>query len=149
MRGWLRRAGRRRRRVVSYSPEDAYRRCYETVLRIHHAVIVRSGEERERGLEDRVINPMAVEGLCDRLEYCEDCFSKAALAIDYVVNFHPFMEGNKRTAFELAVALLQKGGYCLDDDMETFVFIKEVAQGLHDREEVEKWLRRNSHVSTS
>ena len=92
---------------------------------------------------------MTVEGLCDRLEYCEDCFSKAALAIDYVVNFHPFMEGNKRTAFELGVRLLRAGGYKPNNDQETLDFIKEVAQGLHDREEVEKWLRKHSRISTS
>ena len=80
-------------------------------MRIHRSVILVFGNEHEKGLEDAVISPMAIEGFCDRIEMCEDCFSKAALAIDYIADFHPFFEGNKRTAFELAVALLKKGGY--------------------------------------
>ena len=91
----------------------------------------------------------AVEGFCDCLKYCEDCFSKAALAIDYVANFHPFVEGNKRTAFELAVRLLKNGGYELNDDDATLLFVRDVASGAYDREEVEEWLRHNSHLSTS
>ena len=138
---------RRRKPVVSYNYADAYRRCIRNILAIHRTVITESGEEREIGLEDALINPMAIEGFCDRLEYCPDCFSKAALAIDYIANFHPFVEGNKRTSFELAIRLLRIGGYELDDTDETFRFIKDVAWGKYDREEIEDWLRCNSHVS--
>ncbi len=139
----------KRRAAVSFSKKGSYSRCVETVLHIHRAVIIKSGEAREIGLEDAVISMAAVEGFCDRLEYCGDCFSKAALAIDYVANFHPFMEGNKRTAFELAVRLLKNGGYELNDDDATLLFIRDVARGMYDREEVEMWLRRNSRLSTS
>lgn len=116
-------------------------------MQIHHMVIVSSGEEREKGLEDALINPMAIEGFCDRLEFCPDCFSKAAMAIDYIVNFHPFMEGNKRTAFQLSIALLRKGGYEPDDSEETFRFIKGVARESMDRDSIEDWLRCNTRVS--
>lgn len=136
-----------RKPVVSYNQEDAYRKCIRNILRIHHMVIAESGEEREIGLEDALINPMAIEGFCDRLEFCSDCFSKAAMAIDYIANFHPFVEGNKRTSFELAVRLLRIGGYELDDTEETYRFIRDVAWGKYNREEVEDWLRCNSHVS--
>lgn len=134
--------------VVSYNRADAYRECVMRVMRIHHRVIVSAGEERERGLEDALISPMAIEGFCDRLEYCPDCFSKAAMAIDYIANFHPFVEGNKRTAFQLAVAILRVGGYEPDDDEATFRFVKDAAWGRIDREEIEDWLRRNTHVSS-
>ncbi|WP_400240434.1 type II toxin-antitoxin system death-on-curing family toxin, partial [Methanomethylophilus alvi] len=60
-------------------------------------------------------------------------------------DFHPFVEGNKRTAFQLAIALLRNGGYELDDDTATASFIIEVASGLYSREEIEEWLRRNTH----
>lgn len=143
----LRRRLGRRSPVVSYNHADAYHECVKRIMRIHHMVIVESGEERENGLEDALISPMAIEGFCDRMEYCPDCFSKAAMAIDYIANFHPFVEGNKRTAFQLAIAILRAGGYELDDDEETFIFVKDVAWGRIDREKVEDWLRRNTHVS--
>lgn len=139
---------KRRKAIASCNQKDAYRECVRHVMRIHHAVIVGSGEEREIGLEDALISPMAIEGFCDRLEYCPDCFSKAAMAIDYIANFHPFVEGNKRTAFQLAVAILRIGGYEPNDDEETFAFIKDAAWGRIDREEIEDWLRRNTRVSS-
>ncbi len=117
-------------------------------MRIHRSVILVFGNEHEKGLEDAVLSPMAIEGFCDRVEMCEDCFSKAALAIDYIADFHPFFEGNKRTAFELAVTLLKKGGYRLNDDEKTFRFIKDVASGMYDREEIEEWLRRNAYLGS-
>ena len=117
-------------------------------MRIHHNVIVMSGEIREIGLEDALINDAALDGLCDRLDYCRDCFERAALAIDYIANFHPFVEGNKRTSFEMAVRLLRIEGFELDDNHDTYLFIRDVASGLYDRGEVEDWLRRNSHVSS-
>ncbi len=90
---------------------------------------------------------MALDGLCDRLEYCPDCYSKAAMAIDYIANFHPFVEGNKRTAFQVAVMILRTGGLEFDDDMLTYLFIRDVAAGEYDVEGVEDRLRRNTHVS--
>ena len=139
---------RSRKTAVSYDGKDAYGRCADSVMRIHRSVILVFGNEHEKGLEDAVISPMAIEGFCDRIEMCEDCFSKAALAIDYIADFHPFFEGNKRTAFELAVALLKKSGYRLNDDEKTFKFIKDVASGMYDREEIEGWLRRNAYLGS-
>lgn len=140
---------RRRRPVLARNGKSAYLRCIDRVMEIHRRVIIMSGEEREQGLEDAVISPMALQGFCDRLEYCEDCFSRAAMAIDYIANFHPFVEGNKRTAFELAVTLLRRGGFEPEDNEATFLFIRAVASGEYDRTEVEDWLRRNTRLSTS
>ncbi len=139
------RFGRKKQPTASYNRIEEYNRCRSNIMRVHHLVIVASGEEREVGLEDAVINPMAFESFCDWIELCPDCFSKAAMAIDYIANFHPFVEGNKRTAFQLAIALLRNGGYELDDDTATASFIIEVASGLYSREEIEEWLRRNTH----
>ena len=137
--------GRKNRFTITRNRSEEHQRCVQRILRIHHMAIVISGEEREKGLEDAVVNPMAFESFCDWIELCPDCFSKAALAIDYIANFHPFVEGNKRTAFQLALALLRGGGYEPDDDEATSTFIIEVASGKYNREEIEKWLRCNTH----
>ena len=139
------RFGRKKQPTASYNRIEEYNRCRSNIMRVHHLVIVASGEEREVGLEDAVISSAAIDGLCDRIMDCPDWFSKAAVAIDYIANFHPFVEGNKRTAFQLAIALLRNGGYELDDDTATASFIIEVASGLYSREEIEEWLRRNTH----
>ncbi len=149
--GFFNRIGRklfgRRDVLTSANMKSSYQKCYDSILTIHHRVMVSTGEERERGLEDSVLNSAAIQGFCDALEYYPSSISKAALAIDYIANFHPFVEGNKRTAFEVAVALLRKGGLELNDDDETFNFIKDVAWGKYDREDIEVWLRCNTHLS--
>ena len=48
----------------------------------------------------------------------------------------------------MAIRLLRIEGYELDDNHETYLFIRDVASGLYDREEIEDWLRRNTHVSS-
>ncbi len=48
----------------------------------------------------------------------------------------------------MAIALLRSGGYELNDDDATFRFIKDVASGMYDKEEVEDWLRCNTHLSS-
>ena len=53
------RFGRKKQPTVSYNQREAHERCVQRILRIHYMAIVTSGEERERGLEDAVINPMA------------------------------------------------------------------------------------------
>ena len=140
--------GKKKQPMVSYNQRDMRDRCVQRILHIHRMAIITSGEEREIGLENAVLNPMAFESFCEWIELCPDCFSKAALAIDYIANFHPFVEGNKRTAFQLAIALLRSGGYELNDDDATFRFIKDVASGMYDKEEVEDWLRCNTHLSS-
>lgn len=137
-----------KRPIASYNVPNPYERCRRNIMRIHRMVIEKSGVERERGLENAVISSAAIDGLCDRIEYCSDCFERAAVAIDYIANFHPFVEGNKRTSFEVAVRFLRIGGYRLDDDEKTYLFIRDVAKGMYDRGEIEDWLRRNSHLSS-
>ena len=134
--------------VTSYNQRETRERCIQHIMSIHRMAIVTSGEEREIGLEDAVLNKMALEGFCEWITNCPDCFSRAAMTFDYIANFHPFAEGNKRTAFQLALAMLRDGGYEPNDNDVTFKFIKDVASGMYDREEVEDWLRCNTHVSS-
>ncbi len=126
---------------------DGHESCIRNVRLVHRMAIMSCGEDREKGLEDAIISPMAIEDLCDRIERCPDCFSKAAVAIDYIANFHPFVDGNKRAAFQLAVAILRASGYELDDCDETFLFMKDVAWGKISGDGIEEWLRSKSHVS--
>ena len=93
--------------VISYNQRETRERCIQRIMSIHRMAIVTSGEERKIGLEDAVLNKMALEGFCEWITNCPDCFSRAAMAIDYIANFHPFAEGNKRTAFQLALAMLR------------------------------------------
>ncbi len=118
--------------------------CVERIKRSHRSVILESKEEHEIGLEDAVINESALQAICDRAEYAEDIFEYAAMALEYIAVFHPFTEGNKRTALAVALNVLRNGGYTLPDSRDTYEFVRRVASCEYDREQIADWLRRNA-----
>ena len=133
----------RNRKVRSKDWRSDFERCRDTIKQIHRVVILDSDEDRERGLEDAIISDAALDGLCDRMVWEDSYVGKAALAIDYIVTFHPFAEGNKRTAFNVAISLLRKDNLTVRDREETYLFIRDVAMYGIKKIEIEGWLRRN------
>lgn len=68
--GFFNRIGRklfgRRDVLTSANMKSSYQKCYDSILIIHHRVMVSTGEERERGLEDSVLNSAAIQGFVMR-----------------------------------------------------------------------------------
>ena len=60
----------------------------------------------------------------------QDVFDYAALNLEAIALGHPFVEGNKRTAFVMTGLILSENGYVLPDDEETFEFVRRVAMGV-------------------
>jgi death-on-curing protein len=57
---------------------------------------------------------------------------------------HPFVDGNKRTAFEIAKAFLQLNGQYLEvEDDEAFSTLISVAKGELNLKNVELWIRKH------
>jgi|GEM_PF-838185 len=130
-------------KVRSKNWKSDFNRCKDTIMRIHRAVILESREEREKGLENAMINVAALDGFCNHVDWEQDCFGKAALAIDYIVAFHPFAEGNKRTAFNVDIAILGKENFTVRDRESTYQFIRDVATYGIKKEMIEDWLKEN------
>ena len=76
-------------------------------------------------------------------------FLKAAAILFSFIVFHPFVDGNKRTAFQTTRVFLQLNGYELTVDPEEGVqFTKAIAdQKITDIGEIVKWLRQHSKRS--
>ena len=73
----------------------------------------------------------------------QDCTlcNKASIALHSICTEHPFVDGNKRTAFVVADSLLRDAGYYIKASNEDVVkFMLEVAQYTHTIESVEKWI---------
>lgn len=68
----------------------------------------------------------------------------AALGESLIIN-HPFLDGNKRTAFLAMLALLyeHKIEFC-GDDSETYNFVIAMSAGEKDFDLIVDWLIRNS-----
>ncbi|MDO8873736.1 MAG: type II toxin-antitoxin system death-on-curing family toxin [Methanoregula sp.] len=70
---------------------------------------------------------------------------KSAIILQGIATGHPFVDGNKRTAFVTADNLVRDRGYQISaTDEEVVSFMLEVAEYKHTRESVEAWLKEKT-----
>ena len=70
---------------------------------------------------------------------------KSAIILHGIATGHPFIDGNKRTAFVAADNLVRDQGYQISaTDDEVVSFMLEVAEYKHTREFVEAWLKEKT-----
>jgi death on curing protein len=69
-------------------------------------------------------------------------FDLAAAYAYGVAKNHPFIDGNKRTAFALMAVFLELNGYSIDaPEMEVVSMIERLATDLEDQESIALWLQ--------
>jgi len=69
---------------------------------------------------------------------------KAAVLMDTLIRFHPFIDGNKRVALLSTFCLLYWNGYNLKIPEDAAQFTVEIAEGKHAINDVLQWIVRNS-----
>ena len=81
--------------------------------------------------------------------YYADLIEEVAALWESLAQNHPFIDGNKRTAFAVAYTFLAiNGGRITADALETHAFITGLHQaGAFDFEHLTQWLR--NHVTTT
>ena len=138
------------RRVSSASEESRLRnrRCVDRIV-LDNMIV--NGVESDRPDNRFLLSVGALQGLCDLFDYAgEDKILAAAMSLDYIINFHPFVDGNKRTATMTALRILRSGGYRIDATQdELFEFVMWIAANQADRDEIELWLRNRVVSSPS
>lgn len=117
----------------------------EAVEQIHDEVIRATGGcagIRDRGLlESAVGNPLATFGGEDLYP---GLLAKVAALLYGVARGHPFVDGNKRTAFVAAAVVLRKNGLRLRaPQAEVVGFMEAVAAGRVSLDEVVAWLAQH------
>lgn len=84
----------------------------EDIIRLHEIILRKTGGSG--GLRDAGAlalcagRPLAAFGGKDMYP---DVFSKAAAVLESIARNHPFVDGNKRTAFLTALYILEQNGY--------------------------------------
>ena len=115
------------------------------VLAIHALLI------DEFGGADGVRDLGALEAAVFRPQtgYYEDSIAEAAALFESIVQNHPFLDGNKRTALAAADVHLRMNGLELaGDSMDHHRFIIGLMEdGDLDWRAIDSWLRRNAHSS--
>ena len=116
------------------------------VLLIHARVIQRlggTGGVRDVGLlESALARPRAT---FDQNELYPDRWHQAAALMHSLINNHPFVDGNKRTALVVTGIFLELNGHRLvASNQAAFDFTLDVAMGNLELGEMAQWLARNS-----
>jgi death on curing protein len=82
-----------------------------------------------------------VKDVGERLPKRQALVKKAAFLLYNIVALHPFLNGNKRTAYELVKLFLKRNGYRLNADADDdYEFLLGVASGKVSEIEVENWV---------
>jgi death-on-curing protein len=115
----------------------------EDVLEIHRQVIAEPGGAtgiRDVGLLDSAIHrPQASFAGIDLYPGLAE---KAAALMHSLILNHPFLDGNKRTAFTAADVFLRLNGWKLAaNEDELFKFVTAVADGQMSFEQIGPWIK--------
>ncbi len=117
----------------------------DVVLAIHRRQIAEHGGLD--GIRDKTLLESALQKPKNLYAYGEPPPSVAAMAASYaygIIKNHPFLDGNKRTAFVVCVLFLQLNGLKLDvsqkDKYETFI---SLASGSLSEKDLTIWISNN------
>jgi death-on-curing protein len=113
----------------------------------YHAQLVRqfggATGLRDPGILDAALNrPFAGFG---EEEFFPTGFDKAAVLMHGIITGHPFIDGNKRTGYELGRLVLQESGYDVQAPEDVrYAMVTRAATGQMDVEDIKAWLIEHS-----
>ena len=117
----------------------------EQVSVLYDLTIRASGGERgyvSRSNLDYLLD--AVKDIGERLPRRRAVVKKAAFLLYNIVVIHPFLNGNKRTAFGPARAFLEANGYeLISKSKDAYGFLLGVASGRVSETDAEGWVARH------
>jgi len=111
------------------------------VIQIHDFLV------EEMGGEPGIRDPATLFFIVEAINYEADLFRKAAQAL-FLADRHPFWDGQKRTAFELADLILRQNGFSFDrsDKAEIMrVMVKIAEYRCPEGEEIDtiaRWVKK-------
>lgn len=114
---------------------------------IHEILIDKFGGStgiRDRGaLESAINRPYQT---FDQKELYPGPVDKAAAIFESIISNHPFIDGNKRTAYVLMKLILLENGLTLyGDSDEKYRFVLSAAKGEIEFAEIREWLLKNAY----
>lgn len=118
----------------------------DQVVYIHDQVVVASGGAA--GLRDRDLLESAVfrmQAGFGGSDLYPDVFTKAAVLCHSLIHNHPFVDANKRCAYESARIFLQLNGYDISASVDNaFDFIVSIAENKQTVDQIAGWLEEHT-----
>lgn len=121
----------------------------EESLHFLHERVLEEDPKAEKGYTSKsLVGPCmerAIGDFYDKTQY-EDIHERTAALIQGIINFHPFTDGNKRTALLTAYFFLNIHGYRLTLTKEKVLdkFIDIANEKTSDIKDIANWLKTNS-----
>lgn len=110
----------------------------QNIIEIHDKIIERSGGTKG------ILSQGNIDHLIYRFGREKDVFKQAAIALEEIITGHPFFDGNKRTAFEVADFTLRGKGYKIrTGEAETLNTLLKIAKYQCNVKQIENWLRKS------
>ena len=123
-----------RHRILSEEPITA-----QKIVEIHTDII------RDFGGASGIRDDATLDYVMYQVNRSRKSLRKSAIILHGIATGHPFVDGNKRTAFVAADNLVRDRGYQISaTDEEVVLFMLEVAEYKHTRESVEAWLKEKT-----
>ena len=117
----------------------------EQVERLHERVLDVTGGERgdlSRSNLEYVLD--AVKEMGEELDVRNALTKEAAFLLYNLISQHPFVNGNKRTAFELVKLFLRLNGYEIKaKSREIYSILADIAAGKVSLNRAEEWIATN------
>jgi death on curing protein len=115
----------------------------EMVIAMHNDLI------RTGGQVHGILCEGTIDYIIGELNYSPGVYAKAAWAL-YMSRYHPFFDGNKRTAFVLAATILKMNGHYLgrQDEDEIYEALHKISDAEINCEiqYIEQWLKKKSKI---
>ena len=115
----------------------------EDVVRIHARVVARDGGDpgiRDIGLLESAV-AMPRQQVAGQFLHA-DVAAMAGAYLFHIAKNHPFVDGNKRTAFAAAVVFLLANGARLESSVdEAATAVENVASGAWSKDTITEWMR--------
>ena len=108
------------------------------IIEIHDKMISKYGGEMG------ILNEGNIDYLIYLLQKENNVFNKATIALNRIITNHAFIDGNKRTAFEVADQLLRHEGLYIQNNEETISVLLSIAKYECTEVIIKKWLERKT-----
>lgn len=107
-----------------------------------HRIAIEHGKESELSLRDAIRDEGCIPAICNG-DFFEDPVERAAYYLHRISTRHPYVEGNKRTAYLTALLIVHKelGARLIEDQAENDQFIRKIASGEVPQDDVIEWLK--------
>lgn len=101
-----------------------------------------------------LINPGLLESALDRPKHAAhyqnaDVLAQAATLLCGLIHNHPFLDGNKRTAWTATETFLNMNGWLISaSEDELFALVIDIVNHAYDTDDAEAWIRERAMSSS-